>query len=427
MKNEEIKSMIEKRPSPDVHDEEQQRLNTTISNANDESIAEPTSPSKHLTKKNPNKKCGITKSLYGIPLAIGCAVGHSIAAVIVKKSHLLSGSEQTTIRYLIQMILMSLVICYKKLDIRDYRSQSYLLATRAFLGVIGLISAYFALSLIDPADSSSIINSSIVITAILSRVVLGEKMSIVHVVSIFTAVVGIVFISQPSFIFPYQSRAFDDATNQSVYSNLSSFTSVNHKKENSSSFNTAIGLMLASFTAFALSGVTVILKKLSTKKVHYSVNILFTSMLGLPVSILLSLALNLTAQSKLLQNARQMPGELATHVLYSCVSSVVGVMAQVMFNLSLQYEDASKVSIIKTSEIFFSFLLQYLLLSIESNVFKIVGGVLIFISGSAILTYKIFDQKHAKRKRKRKELMLASGQSRYERSGCCARFLFSKF
>ena len=132
--------------------------------------------------------------VYGILLAFGCAISHSIMSVIIKKAHLLSGGEQTAIRYLIQTILMAMVVIYKKIDVFKYRDQACLLVSRALLGVVGLITAYFAIIFVNPSDSSSIINSSIVITALLSRVLLKEKLSIVHVVAIITTVVGVVFI-----------------------------------------------------------------------------------------------------------------------------------------------------------------------------------------------------------------------------------------
>jgi drug/metabolite transporter (DMT)-like permease len=381
---------------------------------------------------NKKKKFGVSKSLYGIPLAFGYALGHSIISITIKKAYLLSGSEQTTIRYLIQMILMFMVVSYKKLDICGYRDQSFLLISRALLGVIGLIAAYYAILFIDPSDSSSIINSSVVITALLSRILLKEKLSIVHVLAIVTAIVGVVFISQPSLLFLNNNQSNSTGLNLSFINQTDPgavFSVINPK------LFTTFGLLLASVTAFALSGVTIILKKLSTKKVHYSLNILFTSILGLPVSLLLSLVLILTSQSKLLYNIEHKSDELLIHLLYAILSSVVGVIAQILFNLSLQYEDASKVSIIKTSEIFFAFLLQYALLNIKSNMFKIVGGVLIFVSSAAILTYNIFENKHSKRKKTRKNLLLLSTEnattehntSRNRKFSFCTRLLFFKF
>jgi drug/metabolite transporter (DMT)-like permease len=372
----------------------------------------------HIKPEPVKKRKSKFKSIYGILLAFGCAISHSIMSVIIKKAHLLSGGEQTAIRYLIQTILMAMVVIYKKIDVFKYRDQACLLVSRALLGVVGLITAYFAIIFVNPSDSSSIINSSIVITALLSRVLLKEKLSIVHVVAIITTVVGVVFISQPSFIFPNRPEL-----NSTVYLNQT------HMGLNPKMYTT-IGLLMASVTAFALSCVTIILKKLSTRKVHYSLNMLLTSILGLPVSLTLSAVLVLTSQSKLVYNIQHKPNELLVHVSYAVLTSFVGVLAQILFNLSLKYEDASKVSIIKCSEIFFAFLLQYLLLNIRSDVFKISGGCLIFVSGAVILTYKIFEKKHSKRKQKRKDLLLASQDGSSEnvkQFNCCTRLLFSKF
>jgi drug/metabolite transporter (DMT)-like permease len=279
---------------------------------------------------------------------------------------------------------------------------------------------------VDPADSSSVRNSSIVITAILSRMLLGEKMSIVHVTSIVTTLTGIFLIAQPSFIFSHQSD-FDNAKNGSVSTNNQSFSSTTKiTLYQSSHLSTTIGLLLASTNAFAIAVVTIIVKKLADEKVHFSINMLITSMLGLPVSSLLSLVLNLTKQSNLVQNIQNNSMETLIQVCYSVVSALIGISGQVLLNLSMRYEDASKVSIIKASEIFFVFLMQYVLLSISLSVLKLVGGVLIFLSGAAILVMKIMDRKHFNKMKTRNERQVQLA-IKNKPLNLCARILFFKF
>jgi hypothetical protein len=65
---------------------------------------------------------------------------------------------------------------------------------------------------------------------------------------------------------------------------------------------------------------------------------------------------------------------------------------QIIFNLSLQYEDASKISIIKTTELFFIFLMQYFFLNIKTDYLNMIGAFLILTSTLIIILYKIFDQ-----------------------------------
>ena len=54
---------------------------------------------------------------------------------------------------------------------------------------------------------------------------------------------------------------------------------------------TTIGLLIALINAFAVSGIAIIIKKLSMKNVHYSLQMLVTSCFGLAICALLSIYL----------------------------------------------------------------------------------------------------------------------------------------
>lgn len=337
------------------------------------------------------------KSMYGILLAFLTAFLQGISSIIIKKTYTLNGSEQAAIRYLVQLVVMSIVIKYKGINLLKIKKQRVLLFVRALLGTIGLTCAYFAFTLIDPADNVAIVNSSVIITAVISRFVFKERLSLVHLTSIMMALTAIIFISQPSFI-------FTDKKPQLTSSNQTfNFTQVSDDSKGGNMVT--IGFLISAFTACAAASVTIILKKLSVKKVHYSLNIFFTSLLGFPVSMILTTCLILTDNSKFRHYYSTEPDVLKYHLFFSFVSACIGLSSQICFNLSLRYEDASKVAIIKSSEIFFVFVLQYFLLNIHANMFKIVGGVLMFVSVGAILTYKMLEQRHAKQKSKRMKLV----------------------
>jgi hypothetical protein len=72
---------------------------------------------------------------------------------------------------------------------------------------------------------------------------------------------------------------------------------------------------------------------------------------------------------------------------------------QIIFNLSLQYEDASKISIIKTTELFFIFLMQYFFLDIKTDYLNMIGAFLILTSTLIIILYKILDQIEAEKRK----------------------------
>ena len=144
------------------------------------------------------KICKLTR---GYLLALLAAFLLSIRNVLMKKSSLISSFEQLTIYYAIAAIITPLLIVQNNLGFSCEKSERFLLTIRSLFGVFGLLSLYFSLILIAPSDCLSISNSSIIITAIIARLVLKEKLGIAHILAVVFTVSGILFISKPSFIF----------------------------------------------------------------------------------------------------------------------------------------------------------------------------------------------------------------------------------
>ena len=94
----------------------------------------------------------------------------------------------------------------------------------------------------------------------------------------------------------------------------------------------------------------------------------------------------------MLYNFQYKYADLKLHLFYSILVGMIASCNQIIFNLSLQYEDASKISIIKTTELFFIFLMQYFFLNIKTDYLNMIGAFLILTSTLIIILYKIFDQ-----------------------------------
>ena len=328
------------------------------------------------------------KSIRGQLLAAFSALLTSISVIIIKKANLLNGSEQATIRYSVSLVIVLSIAYYKNLNIFGHRKQRKLLLVRGVVGVIGLVCAYFAIMFINPSDSTAISQTNVIITAIIARIFLKEKLTFAHLISILLTVAGVLLISQPSFLFNKSSNAKNN-----------NFTSTNSTHSNRQTFSislTSLGILIAIFDAFSLGSVQVLIKKLCIKKVHYSISTIYTSYIGLPVCVALSFVLIYTGNSKLVYNWSHNWNELKWHLFYSISVSILGSFNQIILNLSIQYEDASKVSIIKTCDLFFIFIFQYFLLNIKSDILNIVGAVLILLSTFLILTYRLVDRKHNK-------------------------------
>ena len=136
-------------------------------------------------------------TIYGVLSAFSfCA-----AQVVMKRTKHFSPSDISLIRYFVSLILMVVILRYHKLKLLGPRKQFKLLLTRGVFGAFSLLSFYFSLMLMNPSDSVALLHSSIIITAVLSRLFLGEKLTLAHFFAIVLTANGVLFISKPSFLF----------------------------------------------------------------------------------------------------------------------------------------------------------------------------------------------------------------------------------
>lgn len=185
-----------------------------------------------------------------------------------------------------------------------------------------------------------------------------------------------------------------------------------------------LGIVIALTSAFFSSGVAVLLKKLSNKKVHYSVAIIYASYFGLPFTISLNVISYLTGLEKKNMQLYDSVEKVSWQIGLALMAALCGVVSQMLMNIALIYEEASKVSIIRTTDLLFIFILQYVLLDIYSNVFSMVGALMIFISGILIMIYKMIEKKFNKPARSQ---VNASQDNIGGKCAACKKIFFYKF
>jgi len=141
------------------------------------------------------------KMFKGYWFGILSAFAFCLSQVILKRAKWLVGSDHSTIRYTITLIIMFTILKYKNMKIMGPRNQLRLLLFRGFCGSIGLITVYFSLMLLNPSDVVTLMHGSIIITGILSRIFLKEKLTIAHFIGLMLTIMGVIFISKPSVLF----------------------------------------------------------------------------------------------------------------------------------------------------------------------------------------------------------------------------------
>lgn len=130
----------------------------------------------------------------GLFIALLSAVFLSLSNVLIKKAKFFSGTEQTTIRYFIQGLIMLCIARYNKLNIFGEKGDRKLLILRGVFGTIGLTTLHLSLKLIDPSDSVALFHTNVIIVALLARFILNEKFSLTHIFSLILAISGILSI-----------------------------------------------------------------------------------------------------------------------------------------------------------------------------------------------------------------------------------------
>jgi len=318
------------------------------------------------------------KQLRGIIIGLVGAFFLSLSGILIKKTTIVTGSEQTIVRYLMQMFIMFIIAFYNKVNIFGKKDQRGLLLVRGCFGATAILSMSLSVKYIDPSDTQALHSTRLIMISILARVFLKEKLTIIHIVCIFLTIAGVLLISQPS--------AFH-------FSNVTIINQNETLKNNSKSIASYIGISLALLGGACASFVAILVKKLTDLKVHYSINILFSCYAGLPLAIATSLGMYFTNLRNINYSSYDTTPKLALQIFYLLCSALCGCIFQSLSVLSNRYETASKLAIVSTTNLFWSFLLQYLVLDIGANVFSASGALFIFLSVILSILIKILDKK----------------------------------
>ena len=256
----------------------------------------------------------------------------------------------------------------------------------------------------NPSDVVTIIHTSIVITAIISRIFFKEKLTLAHLVAVILSFIGVILISKPAFLFPNKTANLESSLSNSTnltlnllnckenQSNGSSDCSNANVTSLSSSYRVYIGIALSFFSSYAVSVVFCLIKKLNNSKVHWATSSIFVCWFGIPFAFIICTCLIHLKMSH--QNLELERKDLPMDIFYSSISACISLSGQIFVNISLKYEEATKVAIVKTIDVFFSAVLQYFMLNITMDLFNIMGAVSILTGTGFVLVYKMMENKY---------------------------------
>ncbi|CAF0820808.1 unnamed protein product [Brachionus calyciflorus] len=332
---------------------------------------------------------------YGLLFAFSMCMAH----ILVKMAPSLDAPNHSAVRYVIQLIVMYIFIKRNNLETLGPKSQQKLLILRGVVGSTAVIFGFFSVRYLDVSDLETLTNSAVVITAVLSRIFLNEKLTICHFFSLILTISGVFFIVRPSFLFGIENDMENFLhLNLTHLNNSHKIHNIEIKDHSNRSLNeTLIGVSMVLISAVCMSISQVAIRKLCLVKVHFSITSIYPALVGLPSSLLISFLLietNNSSHNLLTENLSDMFIEIG----YSICAGIFGTMGLIFLNNALQYEDATKIGMVKTFSVFFSFFLQYIFLDITVDILGALGAIFIISAILIILAIKMFDKQLTKSK-----------------------------
>jgi drug/metabolite transporter (DMT)-like permease len=297
----------------------------------------------------------------------------------MKKSVLLNPFDQQIILFSVAGLIVSIFIFSAKKDLLGPKKTRKLLCCRGLLASLGYTCLIVSLKMISPANCSTVSNVGILLTAILSRFILKEKLSISHIIALVLTILGVTMISM--------QKRYPALVEIKIESNASIYSE--------SIFNVElinlIGTLLALSSTSLFSGVNIILKLLSNNNIHWSISTIYSVYFGLPLAITCRLiCIPFLDKNDYLKNGTDV---FLINVLYAVAGSVFDTFGLIFLNIALKYEDPTKITIVRTSNVFFVFLFQYFMLHIKFEMFSIIGAISIGVGSLLVLIMNIIEKK----------------------------------
>lgn len=324
--------------------------------------------------RNFKKLSSIKGYIYGLSYTLLDCVSY----ILIKMAPSLNGFNHGISRYLIQTLVMAFFVHRNDLKLFGHKGLEGILCLRGLTGSVALIFGYISLQYLDVSDTQTLINSCVIITALLGRIFLKEKITIVHVLSVFLTITGVLFILRPTFLFGIEEN-FEEIFH----------VNVTHKtlEEVTKSYSQIIGVILVLANAFCLSISQVTTRSLSLSKIHHSVISMYANFFGLPINIIGS-GLLFAMNYREYMNMSIDP----IHLIYSLSAGLVGTIGLIFLNKALQYEHAAKIGMLRITGILFSMIFQYILLDIEIDFLGLIGAVCVVLGTVLIILIKLYSE-----------------------------------
>jgi hypothetical protein len=150
----------------------------------------------------------------------------------------------------------------------------------------------------------------------------------------------------------------------------------------------------------------VLLKQLNKIHVHYSIGIVYAANIGFPIAVGLQVIMYLTGLEKSKDWSIYTTSDMILQCIWCIISGLTGltgIAAQATDHVSLKHEEPTVISVVRCTDLFFTFILQYVFMNITANVLSTTGAVLIFLDTLLTLVFKIISYRVNSKKQNKKD------------------------
>jgi len=308
-----------------------------------------------------------------------------ISHIFIKMSPTLNSFNHMLIRYSIQLIIMSYFLISSGSSFLGPKNQRLILSIRGFTGMLTLICSYFSIRYLNVSDVESISQCNSLMTAILGRILLKEKLTVCHLLSIFLTLTGVMLILRPAFLFGIEAELESifhvNLTHSNNPGNQTAYLLVDSLADKGF-LATTTGVILSLMSAFFSSVSHIAIKKLCLVKTHFAIISIYPVFFGLPFSLLMSVVFRVYWDFRV--------HIVSMHVVYSILSGLIATLGLIFLNKALKHEDTAKISILRTSGVLLTFIFQYLILGLGTDFLGILGASLIVFGTFSGLFTKLY-------------------------------------
>lgn len=336
--------------------------------------------------------CELKGYLYGLVFTIfSCTYG-----IFIKLAPSYNTFNHAFIRYIVGLAIISYFLYKKRINIWGQRSSRLLLVSRGIVGSFTVIFGLMALKYLDVSDFETLLKSSILITGLMGRVCLKEKFTISHIFSFFLTSIGVLFILRPTFLFQlekdFESSFKPNITLADEVFGVGKFNATSQMKDsevitflNERFIKTLTGVIFVLLSSFFQGAMQVATRKLNVDKVDFAVISLYPILIGLPISIIGSVV-------HYYYYFENRPAFVHTEICYSVIGSIGSTIGFIFLNKALEHEDALRIALLQTTGVFFSFIMQYYILNVDTDLLGVIGAVFIVTGTLGIMAVKVYPQ-----------------------------------